>query len=113
MKTSILLLFVIGAALSFLSPRTVLADNPAPADSTTAGSSDGQGQREERWKAAIAALDLTDAQKLQIKQIRSTVTDKKERRQQIMAVLTPEQKEKLRQMFEQYRKADGGTASST
>ena len=113
MKTFILPLFVVGAALSLLSPQTVLADTLAPAISTTAGSSDAQGQREERWKAAIAALDLTDAQKDQIKQIRNTVTDRKERRQQIMAVLTPEQKQKLMQMFQQYRESHGGTASST
>ena len=66
-------------------------------------------------KEMLAQLDLTDTQKGQIKQIRATVTDRKERRQQIMAVLTQDQKAKLIQMFQQYRSeheaANGGTVT--
>ena len=46
---------------------------------------------------------LTDAQKDRIKQIRATVTDRKERRQQIMAVLTPDQKAKLKELIQEHR----------
>jgi Spy/CpxP family protein refolding chaperone len=85
------------------------------ATNTTAGSSGaGQGQRMEQWKEAFAKLDLSEAQKQQIEQIRSTVTDRKERREQIMAVLTPEQKRKLMQMIAAHRgSAQSGTASGT
>jgi Spy/CpxP family protein refolding chaperone len=41
-------------------------------------------------------LGLSDAQKAQIKQIRQSTPKGKERRQEIMAVLTPEQKAQLK-----------------
>ena len=69
----------------------------------------------EKFKAAMEKLDLTEAQKAQIKQIHATVTDKKERRQQIMAVLTPDQKQKLMEMIKEHREAaqPGTTPSGT
>ncbi len=48
-------------------------------------------------------LGLTDAQKQQIQQIRQSTTDKKERRQEIAAVLTPEQKAMIRQKIQERR----------
>lgn len=107
MKTSLLSVLIVGASLVLLSARITLADTPASTSSSEAVTppSDGsaQSQRMERFKQAMAQLDLTDAQKAQIKQIRSSVTDKQERRQQIMAVLTPDQKTKLLAMIQERR----------
>jgi Spy/CpxP family protein refolding chaperone len=49
----------------------------------------------------LQQLGLSDAQKAQIKQIRQSTPKGKERRQAIMAVLTPEQKTQLKQDIEQ------------
>jgi Spy/CpxP family protein refolding chaperone len=114
MKTSHLPLFLLGLALALLPPQLAMADNtttagqPAPAaGSTNSGTgsapSAAQGERFEKFKELVAQLNLTDAQKDQIKQIRATVTDRKERRQQIMAVLTPEQKAKLKELIQERR----------
>ena len=74
------------------------------AASATAPSEDGgKGQRAEKMKAALEQLDLSDAQKQQIQQIRANTQPGKERRQQIMAVLTPDQKQKLISMLQEYR----------
>jgi len=97
MKTSCLCLFL---AATFL--LTLRAD---PTTSTAAAPSPTQEQRLEKFQAAMEKLDLTDDQKAKIKQIRASVTDPKERREQVMAVLTPEQKEKLKQMIMERRKA--------
>jgi Spy/CpxP family protein refolding chaperone len=79
------------------------------AASATAPSEDGgKGQRAEKLKAALEQLDLTDAQKQQIKQIRANTDPGKERRQQIMAVLTPDQKQKLISMLQEYRAQQAG-----
>jgi len=61
----------------------------------------------EKLKAALAQLNLTDDQKAKIKDIFTNVTDRKERRQQIAAVLTPDQKEKLKQMIQERREQGG------
>ena len=45
----------------------------------------------------IQQLGLSDAQKAQIEQIRQNTPKGKERREQIMAVLTPEQRAQLKQ----------------
>ena len=114
MKISILPLFFVGAAFLLLSPRTALADTntSTPTDSTTVGSNGPQGERAGRWRAAFAQLNLTEAQRAQIKQIRATVTDRKERFEQIKAVLTPEQKAKLQQLIQENRTGAGTTPSS-
>ena len=64
-------------------------------------------------RQAFQQLNLTDAQMAQIKQIRSTVPAGKERRQQVMAVLTPDQKAKLMEFLKEHRGARqaGGGAS--
>jgi len=116
MKTSCIYLFLLGAALLTLPSPTILADDTAPSSgSTNAGANtapaDMQGKRMERFKAAMAQLDLSDAQKEQIKGIRATVTDRKERRQQIMAVLTPDQKTKLMQLIQAHK--DGMQSGTT
>ena len=84
---------------------------PPAAGSTTAPAGD-QGARLEKLKAALAQLNLTDDQKARMKDIFTNVPKGPERRQQIMAVLTPDQKEKLRQMIQEHRDANGGTAAA-
>ena len=69
-----------------------------PSASTNGATTGAQAQRIERIKQAFAQLGLTDAQKEQIKQIRASVTDRKERREEILNVLTPDQKAKLREL---------------
>jgi Spy/CpxP family protein refolding chaperone len=110
MKTSLLSVLIVGATLVVLPARSLMADAPATstpaAPSTTPAApsdSEAQGQRMERFRQAMAQLDLSDAQKAQIKHIRSSVADKQERRQQIMAVLTPDQKAKLVAMIQERR----------
>jgi len=121
MKIPFLSLFLVGAVMGI--PQQMALAQESTASSQTASSSGatasgttstpgaGQGQRMERLKAALAQLDLTDAQKEQIQQIRGSVTDRKERRQQIMAVLTPDQKAKLVAMW-QARKNGAGAVSN-
>ena len=101
-----------------MADDTSTSGQTAPAGgSTTAGGSGAatgsQGQKLERLKEAMAALDLTEAQKEQIKQIRSSTTPGQDRGQQILAVLTPEQKAKLREMIMAHRDAGQGGAAST
>ena len=119
MKKLLLLCFLFtGTALPALCDDTSnLSADPstsAPADGSTNGAAGEQGQRGERWKAALAQLNLSDAQKAQIKQIRATVTDRKERRQQVLAVLTPEQKAQLKTLWQEHRAQTGtGQAAGT
>ncbi len=49
-------------------------------------------------RAIFAQLGLTDAQKMQIAQIRQTTTDRQQRRAAIMNVLTPDQRTKFQQL---------------
>jgi Spy/CpxP family protein refolding chaperone len=116
MKTLSPLLLCLCAVL-MAAPQFALADDGAttPTQSApTEGGNGGGGQAEklQHLKDAMAQLDLTDTQKQQIKQIRATVTDKTQRRQQVMAVLTPEQKQKLIQILMQYRNSGGATAGT-
>jgi Spy/CpxP family protein refolding chaperone len=110
MKIRPLTLFLASAVISSAS---LFAQDAGSSGSTTnlaAGATDttvGNDQRGEKWKKAFAQLDLTEAQKSQIKQIRASTSPGKERRQQIMAVLTPAQKEKLVSMIKASR-ADQG-----
>jgi Spy/CpxP family protein refolding chaperone len=110
--------FFAGAALATAPLQFVAADDDTMSGQTApvAGTSQGQGERADKWRVAFEQLDLTDAQKAQIKQIRASVPKSKERRQQIMAVLTPDQKAKLRQMFQAHRgenQSGGDSATST
>jgi Spy/CpxP family protein refolding chaperone len=108
-------LLLVISAVSFATTPVAADDSTAsgqttpPSGSTSSagtGTDTGsQGQKLERLKQALAALDLTDAQKEQIKQIRASTTAGKERRQQIMAVLTPDQKAKLLEMIKEHRDA--------
>jgi len=52
---------------------------------------------------ALKQLDLSDDQKAKIKGILSSEPAGKERREHIMAVLTPEQKEKLKAVIKAHR----------
>jgi Spy/CpxP family protein refolding chaperone len=79
----------LGAILlsSFAFATNVKAQNVA----TPTGNTDQQRPH------FIQQLGLSDAQKAQIKQIRQNIPKGKERREQIMAVLTPEQRAQLKQ----------------
>ena len=123
MKTSFLSVLVISVTLAMRPSQRAMADDNtlsgqsiSSADTTgTNAAGDGQGQRLERLKEVLAQLDLTDAQKTQIQQIRSTVPAGHERRQEILAVLTPDQKTKLRELIQAHRNAaqSGTNTSST
>jgi len=110
MKTRLFPVVILVTAVIMAPLPVILADDDMtsgpsePATGSTSGTGTGaQGERGARWKAVFAQLDLTEAQKAQIKQIRANFPAGKERRQQIMAVLTPDQKAKLAQMLQQYR----------
>jgi Spy/CpxP family protein refolding chaperone len=109
MKTSLFSLWLIGGTLAALPLQTAPADDTTssgpsmPSGASTNSGAAASGRRLERFKQAFAQLGLTDAQKEQIKQIRASVTDRKERREQIMNVLTPDQKAKLRELIEAHR----------
>jgi Spy/CpxP family protein refolding chaperone len=109
MKTFLLGLVL---ALSVASTPVLLAQDDGSANSSTTpsggGGNSGDGQRAEKWKQVLEQLNLTDAQKAQIKQIRANTQPGPERRQQIMAVLKPEQKQKLIAMLKEYRSAQAG-----
>jgi Spy/CpxP family protein refolding chaperone len=98
--------FLVGAVVAM--PVALLADDlagTAPASGNAVGAG-ADGQRMEKARAAFEKLDLTDAQKAQIKQIRANTPAGKERRQQIMAVLTPDQKAKLIAMLKERHDGD-------
>jgi Spy/CpxP family protein refolding chaperone len=111
MKISFLPLFLIGAALTAIPLQSVLADDTAAPDQTAPA--DGSGGGGHCHKGHFKGLDLTDAQKAQIKQIRATVTDEKERHQQIWAVFTPEQQAKLKAMHHHHHQDGDGDTTST
>ena len=121
MKTSLLSLLFIGAVITVAPLPRVMAEDDSTSDqpastsgSTNSGENGGQKQGFERLSKVLGQLDLTEAQKAQIKQIITTVTDRKERRQEIVAVLTPEQKAKLRELLKEHREAkESGTATSS
>jgi Spy/CpxP family protein refolding chaperone len=120
MKASIFRLLLVAGAFAPIFLQPALGDDAtttraatSSSESTNPGTSGDQSQRRERLKQVLAQLDLTNAQKDQIKQIRASVTDHKERRQQILAILTPDQRTKLRQLIMQHgNEAQSGTATS-
>jgi Spy/CpxP family protein refolding chaperone len=101
---------LLSVALVFTLAATpvVFAQSTNAPSATAPSGGDGNGQRGEKLKAALEQLNLSDAQKQQIQQIRANTQPGKERRQQIMAVLTPEQKQKLISMLQEYRAAQAG-----
>ncbi len=107
MKKPLLFLTLACTALSspmLFAQSTGTTTPPAPTTpSGTSGASGNTatGDRAEKMKAALEQLDLTATQKAQIKQIRANTEPGRERRQQIMAVLTPDQKQKLIAMLKQ------------
>ncbi len=116
MKTPFSALLLVGSALVAIPFQVTRADDSATANlsapATTTPTGD-KGARLEKLKADLAQLDLNDDQKAKIKDIFTTVPAGKERRQQIVALLTPEQKEKLKAMIKERRDADGGGATTT
>lgn len=117
MKIPFLSLFLVGALMGLPQQMALAQDDSTTGPttpstgSTNPGGTCTQGQGQGRLKAALAQLDLSDAQRQQIKQIRSTVTDRKERRQEIMALLTPDQKAKLVAMIQARRNASQGATA--
>jgi Spy/CpxP family protein refolding chaperone len=78
---------------------TVPADPPAGASTTSADVPTPDSRKVGAGKHHLMdQLDLTDAQKQQIAQLRQTITDHKERHQAILKVLTPEQRTKLKEL---------------
>jgi Spy/CpxP family protein refolding chaperone len=114
MKTLSPLLWCV-CVLLMVFPATVLADDDtapsqtAPSDGANPGP--GAGQRGVNIRALLAQLNLTGDQKQQIKQIMQTVPAGPQRRRQILAVLTPEQKQKLRQLLHPGRNGGGAAVA--
>jgi Spy/CpxP family protein refolding chaperone len=110
MKKSLLFSFLVSAVA--LAPvayaQDAAGDGSTTAPANGADNSGGDAGQKGKWRAAFAQLYLSDAQKQQIKQIRASTQPGKERRQQIMAVLTPDQKQKLIAMFKQYHSQQDG-----
>jgi periplasmic protein CpxP/Spy len=74
--------------------------------SQTQGQTEGQGQRGQRFKKGFAALNLTEAQKTQLKQVMQSSEVRQimqSSQQKIQALLTPEQQQKLQQLRENGR----------
>jgi Spy/CpxP family protein refolding chaperone len=116
-------LLLVISAVSFAATPVAADDTAASGQTATSSGStssagasteaSSQGQKLERFKQVLATLDLTDAQKEQIKQIRTGTTDRQERHQQIMGILTPDQKAKLLEMIKEHRNgAQAGTATT-
>ena len=102
---SLALVFTLASSPALFAQSSGSTNAPS---ATAPSGGDGNGQRGEKLKAALEQLNLSDAQKQQIKQIRANTQPGKERRQQIMAVLTPDQKQKLISMLQEYRAAQAG-----
>jgi Spy/CpxP family protein refolding chaperone len=107
MKKHLLCSLLAGVLLASPSLFAQEASPGASTGSLSSGNGDAaagnDGQRVGIWRAVIEKLDLTDAQKEQIKQIRASTPPGKDRRHQIMAVLTTAQKEQLLAMIKAYR----------
>ncbi|HEX4140134.1 MAG TPA: hypothetical protein VHY09_07280 [Candidatus Methylacidiphilales bacterium] len=96
-------------ALLVASMPVLLAQDGGSTNASSATApSGGDGQRAEKWKAVFDKLDLSDTQKQQIEQIRANTQPGPDRRQKIMAVLTPDQKQKLVDMLKEYRAERAG-----
>jgi len=103
-------------SISVLAPSgaQVLAqtadDEMGDSSSSSTAPTDSTGSTPGRHHHLLAQLGLSDEQKAQIKQIFQSTTDRKERRQQIKAILTPEQKMQLRQLIRERRAQRQSTA---
>jgi Spy/CpxP family protein refolding chaperone len=91
------------------APTAPTAPNDAGAPNTGApttpgGPGQGQGQRPHRHhKGLLRQLGLTPEQWQQIREIRQTQPKGKARRQAVLAVLTPQQRQQLKQMRHAHR----------
>jgi Spy/CpxP family protein refolding chaperone len=112
MKTFLLSVFA-GVALVGFPLQAVLADDDTTTGQAPPATGAGQGKHAGEFRAMFQQLDLTDAQKAQIKQIRQTMPAGKERRQQIIAVLNPDQKAKLMEMMQAHRGAAGAASGAS
>jgi Spy/CpxP family protein refolding chaperone len=109
MKITLLSFLLVGAALTALPLQTASGDdtttpgqNPpssgSPNSDDTAPAPKTHARHSGHRRHLFAQLNLSDAQKTQIKQIKATVTDHKERRHQIMALLTADQRARLKEL---------------
>jgi Spy/CpxP family protein refolding chaperone len=106
MNLPLLRLVLVGSVLSFVSLQSAPADNtaaPASAPAATAPAAGGQGDHAAKFQAALAELDLSDDQKTKIQGIMSSMPAGRERRRAIAAVLTPDQKAKLKELIKAHR----------
>jgi Spy/CpxP family protein refolding chaperone len=91
--------------------RRIGENAPPPAPSASARATDSSGNDADNpsigahLRGLLSQLDLTDAQRLQIAQIRQTMTDRQQRHEAILNILTPDQ----RTRFEQLRAQRAGT----
>lgn len=77
---------------------------PPTGNSGTPPGGDPSGKPKHPHPDFLSQLNLTDAQKAQIAQIKQNTPDHKQAHEQIMALLTPDQKAQLKQLHEQWRK---------
>ena len=96
---------VVDSAPAAAAPATP-TDN-APATNGNGRRHGGGGQR------LFSQLGLSADQQKQIQQIRSTITDRQQRRDAIMKVLTPDQQAKLQQLRAQMRGQRSGGGQGT
>ena len=115
-------LFLLGTALAVNAISPLPADtsvlsappgNSTASDGTNTGAPNGQTGSGQRRQHILQLLNLTDAQKQQIKQIRASTTDKKTRRQEIWQILTPAQQQQLKQLRQQRQAAQNGDGSNS
>jgi Spy/CpxP family protein refolding chaperone len=104
---------VLGLILATALPTLAQTTNATAGSATPsadAGAAAAGDARREKFKEALAQLNLTDEQKQKIEQIRASTPRGKERRHQMMAVLNPEQKARLKQMFAAWRQTHGAAS---
>ena len=108
---SILALALLGTPMPAQTADDDLGDSTSGAAADTSGSNTGtSGSAPAHRHRLLAQLGLTEQQRAQIKQIIQNTTDRKERRQEIKAILTPEQKMKLRELIRARRAQQPTTA---
>jgi Spy/CpxP family protein refolding chaperone len=111
MKKSLLfsvLIAVSALPAAYAQDASTNASITPAAPATDTDNTGGDAGQKGKFRAAFAQLDLSDSQKQQIKQIRTNTQAGPDRRHQIMAVLTPDQKQKLMTILQQARAQQDG-----
>jgi Spy/CpxP family protein refolding chaperone len=86
----------------------VSADAPPQPPVTNPQGNPGQNGRGQHMQQMFAQLGLSADQQQQIQQIRSSITDRQQRHDAIMKVLTPDQQSKLQALRAQWGNRQGG-----